>query len=426
MRNDVLSHLAFFEALADEASESSRSWHEHSAGLLALRLYDSWDRARRRVARPPEAAHAMAVRYQVEALDPYSPVRAPLLSMVAGIMDDPVAPVVIRNSLVTYAQRLRHQGNWRLAADVFRTALESREPGDISAEAYQAAMECGYCSRMSGDLEEAAVAYDVGEAIAMASRDTFGSLRAQVGKAKLTIHRGNLPQAEAELEAIAQAAEGADCQPALSLALAERMAVAGQRGQFEAAAVFGYRALEHCSDSTTREAIMSDLATALGDAGESAASRDLHLVLSATAQDTRVRWLSTANLLVLAARDGATEAFESYRRMLDDAPLPVELRARYALALGESYELFGDTPRAIAALEEAASVAGEYQVNEVLVRAEVALQALRRREHVEQPVEEVVQQPVHSGGVSLETVVRGARAMRERMVGDQMMVGAGS
>lgn len=429
MRNEVLSHLAFFEALAEEANESSRSWHEQSAGLLALRLYDSWDRARRRVARPPEVVHAMAVRSQVEALDPYSAVRAPLLSLIDGIVDQAAAPVMVRNSLVTYANRLRHQGEWRLAADVFRTVLESRDPRDVSAEAYQAAMDCGYCSRMSGDLEEAAVAYDVGEAIAVASRDTFGSLRAQVGKAKLTMHRGNLPQAERELDAVAAAAERADCRPALSLALAERMAVAGQRGQFEAAAVFGYRALEDCTDSSTRDAIMSDLATALGDAGETAASRDLHLVLSTTAQDTRVRWLSTANLLVLAARDGAVEAFEGYRRMLDEAPLPVELRARYALALGESHQLLGDTESARAAFEQAVSVATEYEVNEVLMRAEQALRTLRDRDVAGRREQElgtgVTSEPVHSGGVSLETVVRGARAMRERMVGGQV-VGAGA
>lgn len=427
MRNEVLSHLAFFEALAAEPDERSRGWHEHSAGLLALRLFDSWDRARRRVSPVPEPAYAMAVRGQVEALEPYSSVRGPLLSMIDGIMDDPPSPLRIRSSLLTYANRLRHQGSWRLAADVFRTALETREPSDVSAEAYQAAMECGYCSRMSGDIEEAAVAYDVGEALATAARDTFGVLRAQVGKAKLTMHRGNFPQAELELEAIASSAEQARCQPALSLALAERMALAGSRGRFEEAAVFGYRALEHCVDAATREAIMSDLATALGDVGEHAAARDLHLVLSATAQDTRVRWLSTANLLVLAARDGAMDVFEGYRRMLDEAPLPVELRARYSLALGESYEQFGDMPRAVAALEEAASVAGEYEVNEVLVRAEVALQALRKRQAAAPAhhAAATVAHPVSSGGVSLETVVLGVRALRESAMGDRKVLVAG-
>lgn len=411
----AISHLPYFEALAGETDERSASWREQAAGLLALRLFDGWDRARRRLAPAPEPVRALAVRGEIEALEERSTVRGPLLALVDAMAAVPAAPGRVRASLLAYAGRLRLDGRWRLAADVFRTIVETREPSDVSAESYQAAMDCGYCARQGGDLEEAAIAYDVGEAIATASRDTFGMLRAQVGKAKLTMHRGNLPQADAELEAIARAAERAECRPALSLALTDRMAVAGMRGQFESAAVFGYRALECCEDEAAREMILADLATALGDAGERTAARDAHLVLSATARDLRVRGLSTVNLLLLAAGDGERVAFEEYRLQLDAAPLPVELGARYALALGESYEHFGELQEARAAFGRAIEVAEQSGPADVLVRAEAALAALARRapERTVEQTREV--ESVSYDGVTLATVTRAVRAMRERV-----------
>lgn len=415
MQQTVMPHLPYFEALADEADERSSTWREQAAGLLALRLFDGWERARKRVAPAPERLRAMAVRGEVEALEPASTVRAPLLALVDSILAVPSTPVRVRAALVAYASRLRMDGRWRLAADVFRTVVETREPSDVSAESYQAAMECGYCARQAGDVEEAAIAYDVGEAIAMAARDTFGMLRAQVGKAKLTIHRGNLPQADAELEAIVREAESAQCRPALSLALTDRMAVAGMRGQFEAAAVFGYRALECCEDGLAREAILSDLATALGDAGQRVAARDAHLVLSATALDVRVRWLSTVNLLVLAAADGARHAFEDYRRQLDSAPLPAELRSRYFLTLGEGYELLGDLSNARAALLRAIAESEASGPKDVLLRAEETLDALDRRAPRTPTAPILAAGSVSYDGITMDTVTRGVRALRERV-----------
>lgn len=417
----VISHLPYFEALAGETDERSASWREQSAGLLALRLFDGWERARRRLAPALEPVRALAVRGEIDALDARSTVRAPLLALVDAIIAVPSTPMRVRSALLAYAGRLRMDGRWRLAADVFRTAVETREPSDITPESYQAAMECGYCARQSGDLDEAAVAYDVGEAIATAARDTFGMLRAQVGKAKLTIHRGNLPQADAELEAIARAAERAGCGPALSLALTDRMAVAGMRGHFESAAVFGYRALECCEDDLAREAILSDLATALADSGEREAARDAHLVLSATARDVRVRWLSTVNLLTLAALDGARTAFDRYSEELDAAPLSAELQPRYAIALADGYECFGEIGAARAAYERAIALSEQNGPADVLMRAESALAALDRRAQDTVAIPTRAAESVSYDGITIDTVARGIRAMRER-IGKQLVV----
>ena len=319
-----------------------------------------------------------AVRTAVEAIDEGSTLRPVLLGLLDAMRSPGRRRDMVRGHLLAYAKRLQFDACWRPAADVYRTFVESRPAHDVSTEAMEAAFQCGYCYRMAGDIDEASTAYDLGEAIATVARDTFGMLRARVCQAKLTAHRGNLPRAEAELDDVIRAAEEADCRRALSLALTDRMAVAGQRGAYEAAAVFGYRALGHCDDSLAREAILSDIATALGDAGHRDASRDAHLVLSATAKDKAVAWRSTLNLLELAIGDGNEIEFERYRRVLAKAALPAAILAKYHLVVGDGYQRFGKLSLAQDAYETAIETSSKHSVNEILLRAEAALQELHR------------------------------------------------
>lgn len=373
-----LNHLAFFEILADDSDQSSPAWLEIAAGLLVLRLYDVWIRQSTAEV-PVESMRVAAVRAQVESLDEQSTVRPALLALLDEIMAQPRRPEVARLRLLAYARRLQSEARWLVAADVFRTYVETREPQDVSVEAQEAAFQCGYCFRLAGQLEDAETAYDVAAAIAMASRDTFGMLRARVVQAKLAGHRGNLPRAEAELDAIIADAQAQDNARGLGLALAERMAVAGQRGQYEAAAVFGYRALQLCTDDLARERILSDIATALGDAGHRQAAHDAHRVLSVAARDPNIRMVAQVNLLDLAVTEGDEAAFIRHERALAEAPLSAILRAQYHMIVGNGRRRFDDEAGAIQAYESALAVAEEHQVNEVVLKAESALQQLHRR-----------------------------------------------
>ena len=261
----MLSHLAFFDALAEEPDEKSARWRQLSAGLLVLRLFDSWLHHVSRGEAPVDPGRTAAVRTAVEAIEAGSTLRPVLLGLIDAMRSPGRRHDVVRGHLLAYGKRLQFDAWWRPAADVYRTFVESRETHDVGVEAMEAAFQCGYCYRMAGDIDEASTAYDLGEAIATAARDNFGMLRARVCQAKLTAHRGNLPRAEAELDDVIRAAEATDCRRALSLALTDRMAVAGRRGEFEPAATFGYRALQCCDDQLERERILSDIATALGD-----------------------------------------------------------------------------------------------------------------------------------------------------------------
>jgi tetratricopeptide (TPR) repeat protein len=406
----TLSHLAFFEALAAEPDEQSARWRQLSAGLLALRLFDGWLRHVTRGELAVDPARLSMVRLAVEAMEPDATERPVLLGLLDAILAPGRRVDVVRGHLLAYAKRLQLDGSWRLAADVYRTFVESRHPHDLSGDAMEAAFQCGYCYRMAGDIDEAAVAYDLGEAIAIASRDTFGQLRARVGQAKLTAHRGNLPKAEEELDAVIRAAEEAGCERALSLALSDRMAIAGRRGQYEEAATFGYRALRICRSDVERERILSDIATALGDAGHRQAARDAHLVLMHTARDRSMALVATANLLVLAVEDGDELSFERYRRALAEVALPAELHARSQLAIGDGYRRFGHDDQAVAAYETALAVAEQHALNDVVITAEAALRAMRQRPATRAPAAERA-----AGGVTIAEVIDAMRTLRESM-----------
>jgi tetratricopeptide (TPR) repeat protein len=316
----------------------------------------------------------------------------------------------VRGHLLAYAKRLQFDAGWRLAGDVYRTFVESRPPHDVSADAMEAAFQCGYCFRMAGDIDEAARAYDLGEAIAVAARDSYGMLRARVCQAKLSAHRGNLPRAEAELDAVIAAAEAAGSGRALSLALTDRMAIAGRRGQYEAAATFGYRALRCCEDELERDRILSDLATALGDAGHRQAARDAHLVLSVTARDQSVAWLSMLNLMELAVGDGSEVEFERHRRALAGVALPAVQRAHFHLIVGDGQTRFGRRAAAAAAYRSAIALAEECGANDLVLRAEAALEAVERRRagHAGTP-----DATTDAGPVTIEEVVRAMHELRE-------------
>lgn len=408
-----LTHLPFFEALAAESDEASPAWHRLSAGLVVLRAFDGWLRHQRRGDPPPEVARLRAARDAALAVDAGVTERAVLLGLADAMLAPDGRVDVVRGHVLAYARRLQLDARWHLAADVYRTFVESRDPADVSADAIEGAFQCGYCYRMAGELEEATTAYDLGEALATAAHDRYGMLRARVCQAKLVAQRGNLPLAEAQLDAVIDDAERGGERRALALALTDRMAVAGQRGQPEAAAVFGYRALALCDDALAREPILADVATALGEAGHREAARDAHVTLAEGAHDPRVRLLASLNLMELAVDDGDELAFGRHRRLLADAPLPVPLRAKYHLVVGDGHRTFGQAAAAHAAYAAALRFAEANGCNDIVFRAEAALRRLNAPAAAMAAVDEEV--PAGSAETSIADVIRGVRRLREEV-----------
>ncbi len=366
-------HLPFFEVLAG-MDEALPGWRSVAAGVVALRLVDRW---KNRIARGEtvDRMELAAVEDAVDAVDSEDAVRRLLTRLIEALRAGSAAGIL--PTLMAYARTLQYEGSWTLAADVYDSVeMHADEEGQNVDLAIQSAMQRGYCLRMAGDLEAAERAYHRGAELAAMVGDRGGELRAELGRANLLIHRGNLPQAETLLDLVITQAEAIPHSESLWRALHDRAQVAGRRGQLEESLLYAHRALECCENHVDRDRILADMATTLAAMGQRDAARDTYLILCSTASEQEVRWASAINLLELAALDGSEPLFERYRRELSDASLPPSLAAHFHLHVGEGSRRFGRHSAAELAFQEAISVAQRHSVNEVLVRAESSLRAV--------------------------------------------------
>ena len=398
----LLPHLAFYEALA-VLDESNAAWNETVAGLLTLRLFDTWGEMVRRGERV-QAWEVAGVAEAVDELPQTHPARAPLQAVVDAVRTPDVAPAAALPHLSSYARALRFEARWLLAADVFATML-SNAYGAPAELVITAAYHRGYCLRMAGQLDAAAASYDEGRTLAASCGDLAGILEADVSHAALALHRGNLPAAEALLDGVIDRADPVRCRRVLARALHDRATVAARRGKPDEAAVYGYRALTLLDRGSDRDRVLGDVATALGDAGQYDAAWDALLVLAGTAEEQEVRWVATVNLAELATVRGDERLFEEFRATLAGATLPAWLTAHYHLSMGCGYHRFGRRAEAVDALRKAVRVATQFDVNEVRVRAEVLLSAIDREPSVARPGRSAV-------SPELAAVLDGVRTLR--------------
>jgi tetratricopeptide (TPR) repeat protein len=370
-----LRHLAFFEALGG-MEESDARWRATTAGLVTLRLVDDW------LEEGPAAVSVgawgvRAVREAIDAVDAGDPARRILGGVVDAMVEAPVASAaLIAPQLMAYGRALDFAGQWRLAADVYRSVIAHTHPMEEPELAIDAQMQLGYCSRVSGDLDAAAAAYQAAGRVAARIGDMVKVLRAQIGDAKLALARGNLPQAERLLDATVAQARAHHLTEVQAVALHDRSTVAHARGDYELTIRYAYEALEGTSNPEARDRVLGDIAATFIELGVRSAARDALLVLAATAQAQYSRWLATINLIEIAALDHCETVFEQYRRELVDAALPPTLQVWYLVSVGEGYRTFGRLDSARAALTRAVDVAGRHQLNQEMFRAESGLREI--------------------------------------------------
>jgi tetratricopeptide (TPR) repeat protein len=402
----TLRHLAFFEALA-ELEESDAAWRSTSAGLVVLRLFDDW------MEHGPFPVGGAgwgirAIRDAIDAVDEGNPARLILAGVVDAIASGAEPPAVTPR-LLAYARALHYTADWRLSADVYHTVVAHAHPIEESDSVIDANMQYGYCSRMLGRWDEAALAYSQAGEIAVAVGDIVKVLRARVADAKLAIDRGNLPKAEIILdETVARATDPAGkLSEVRSLALHERAGVAILRGQYENAVRFAYEALDGMSNPADRDRVLADIAAAFVELGVLSAARDALVVLAATAQEQYLRWAATVNLLEVAGREGCEPVFEQYRRQLADAPLPASLEANYYLVVGKGYAGFGRVEPARSALTKAIDVATHHAFHQLVHAAEAELRELERAEVTRRKVSD------YQPSADVEEIVAAIHGMRE-------------
>jgi tetratricopeptide (TPR) repeat protein len=373
MSESRLQHVPFFEALS-RAEEGSPEWRLTSAGLVTLRLFDAW------LVEGPSVVSAgawglRAVREAIDAIESSSSSKAILGSIVDAMEATGMVRVpLVAPRLLAYGRALQFDGHFAMAADVHATVLAHAHPVEEADLVVAASMQMGACLRAMADWDEALAAFSRAACVAAMSSDIATVLRARIAEANVTMERGNLPRAQTLLDETIQEASATNLRDVRSRARHARAVVAMRRQDFEFGIRLAYEALSESSEPSERDRILSDIAVAFYDLGCRAAARDAYLILAATAQEQYFRWIATINLMECAAADGREPVFEQYRRELADASLPASLACQYYFYLGEGYRLFAHMNQAKTALGRSLAIATQHQINEMIIRAEQALQ----------------------------------------------------
>ena len=374
----MIRHLAYFEELA-ALDEREDAWREISAGLVVLRLIDSWFEQGAAVV-APGAWNLGAVINAVADIPPGRPARGMLRSIVDAMVDarTPDAHMVAPR-LMAYARSLDFDARWNLAIDVYRSVIGHSEPLDDTDTVIAAHLRLGFCLRQVGEIAESAAAYEIASQLAERIGDMMGVLRARIGDAKIAMLRGNIPRAESILDATIDDAEKHGFSGVHSMALHDRANAAYMRGDYELAVRLSYRALDGTETDRNRDRILHDIAASFHRLGVRSAARDAYMVIVATSQEQYLRWAATIQLLVLAVDEGMSPVFERYRRELADVALPPALSADFQMQVGRGYRILEQPDAARSWLTAAIATAQEHGFNQFLFESEAELHALDQR-----------------------------------------------
>jgi tetratricopeptide (TPR) repeat protein len=377
-------HVPFLTELGD-LDEGSSGWRAVSAGLVVLRLVDAWMAEGAAVVAADEWG-LRSVQAAIDGMPAGMPARTVLRCVVEAMKSSGASDMdTIAPRLMAYARSLDLDAKWALAADVYETVIAHVHPVEQSDVAINAHIRLGFTLRALGEIDRSAAIYDQASALASASGDMVGVLHAQIGAARIAITRGNLPEAERELDDAISRAARAGLESVRASALQDRADVAHLRGQYDAAVRFAYDALRQTNDPINRDRLLSDIAASFYMLGARSVARDAYLVLEATAQEKYQRWVAAINLMEIASAEGSTTIFERYRRNLLEQPLPPVLQTQLHLHIGDGYRCLGETELARTAIQRARHLAEGFQFNQLLFAAEARLASLEQTPKEQRP-----------------------------------------
>jgi tetratricopeptide (TPR) repeat protein len=374
-----LPHLAFWQA-ASKAAEGSTDYEILTSGLLVLRILDRW-RFRAKTSRDVTFQEFVHVKRKAESL-PESPIRQVLADLINTISDYAYGTADSRVAkLLDFARLLEESAYWEPAADVYATVIEiiaSRpEDRDRLPRCYE---RQAYCLRQVGEIEKAEELLLDGIEIANDLNDVYGSLYMRIASAVIELQKGDLPEAEFELDTIIDDAEKENEPHLLALAIHERGAVAYERNQYEKAVAFFHTAAQkHVQPHMVRRAL-TDLALALGELGhQKHALRVFRAVRRAPETEAEPRAIAGLNLMHAAIFANDQAGFDRLRGELDQEQMSGRLQAHYWLFVGEGFHHFGDAVAARTAFEQAIAMARQFKVYKLLTEAQAMLSATNDR-----------------------------------------------
>lgn len=277
----------------------------------------------------------------------------------------------LRINLLAYSWHLEQAGQVEEAVD----ALATSEPFYRSAghdELMNLGMTAGRFHRTLARWDLADRGYALGYESAESRQDVRGMLLARLGRAKVLLGRGNLPEARRQMEGIIAEAEGKELADARAWAYAD-LAVVFERLEIPGACLRAqFEAFVHFRESEDRLRVLGSLGVGLRIHGAVDAARyALESVLQRSA-NWSVRQNAVIELMALHTQVGDELAFRRYKAEADAAvsQMPPGMEVDYRVKVGQGLLRFGRHAAGVAWLEQARDRAEKAALNDWYFRIE--------------------------------------------------------
>lgn len=280
----------------------------------------------------------------------------------------------LRIGLLAYSWHLEQAGCLEEALDV----LGLSEPFYRKAgpdELTNLGMTAGRFHRTLAHWDLADSGYQLGYESAEVRHDRRGMLLARLGRAKVLLGRGNLPEARRQIEGVIAEAEGKDLAEARAWGYADLAVVLEKLGLPESCLAAEYQAFNHFRDSQERCRALNNLGASLRNLRQFEVARIAFESVLRTSESWYLRTNAFVELLGIHGALGNELAFHRYwnEAREEESKMPPMLRVDYGYRVGLGLLRFGKGSAGRRWLEEARSIARERGLNEWYFRLDQLL-----------------------------------------------------
>jgi len=285
--------------------------------------------------------------------------------------------------LISYADQLHHAGYLECASDVY-AIVHHRIGEDFHDLRLQAMQGHAYALRLIARYDDAELIYEQMVVVARASRKRQMWLAARLGLGCLAMERGNYPEAKRAIDRVIRSARRPEDRVAREKALIARARVAGTQHDHASAAKFTNMALATLAPSRTRDICLVNLGWSLRETREQ--DEAINAAWEAwNSGDSETRHAAGILLYQLSIdRFGQGMQDESWssrwRDTLRGKLLSPGQRAEFHFTEAVHDATAGRWDNAGLAVAAMLAVAESFKINEMIYKAEVAADDVKRKE----------------------------------------------
>jgi tetratricopeptide (TPR) repeat protein len=370
----MLTHEPYFDAL-QVVNNTTAEWRSILAGLLVLRLVDSWlEHDMSLVVK--DVTNVQAVQEALSGVQERDS-RLSRLSDLVEIVTQSEQPGVpnIAISMLEYGRTLYENNQWTLALDVFASLLSHALADQDETTILSAAGRLAFVLKQLGQLEAADSAY------ALVFQRTSGLDRpefyfpARIGFSDNLVRRGRFTEAESVLGAVVMQTSALGLTDLHASALHQMASIAMERQDYGTAIRLGQTALTQMSQPRRRTHILMHLGGAHSGAGNHETAKHILLSQLQQTQEENVRQGALITLLEITAKDGDQPMFNRYRQQLDGTLVLPVLQVDYYLYVAKGHHLFRNSAGAREAWQNALEIALAHGLAQMVAKIHLEMAA---------------------------------------------------